>query len=105
MMKYLGTIGTITVQLDVTDQDHPALIVNDNAQGENLVQLLSDEPLIVDWIDGSTDHIVLRLDYTPDVDKRIVDLVDLLVTTRYAIPHLVQLTLDEAEFTEAINGA
>jgi hypothetical protein len=92
-LKPLGKIGALTVQLDITDPDHPALIVNDNAQGENLVQLLSDEPLLVDWLDGSTDHIVLRLAYTPDVDKFIVDLVDLLVTTRYAIPHLVQLSL------------
>ena len=89
-LQSLGIIGTIHAQLNVTDPDNPALILNDNAQAEHLAQLLSPEPLVVDWLSESADHIVLRVAYTPDVDKRIVDLVDLLVSTRYAIPHLVK---------------
>ena len=92
-LKPLGAIGSIVAQLDISDPDNPALILTDNAQAEHLAHLLSPEPLIVDWVSESADHIVLRIPYTPAVDSLIVDLVDLLVTTRYAIPHLVQLSL------------
>ena len=92
-MKTLGHIGSILVKLDISDPTHPELILNDNAQAEHLAALLSPEPLIIDWLDNTTDHIVLRLAYTSEVDRLIVDLIDVLGSARYAIPGIVQLVL------------
>jgi hypothetical protein len=94
-MKILGHIGSILVKLDISDPEHPELILNDNAQAEHLAALLSTEPLVIDWLDDTTDHIVLRLAYTPDMDHLIVDLIDVLISIRYAIPGIVQLSLLE----------
>jgi len=92
-LKPLGAIGSIIVQLDVTDPDQPALILNDNVQAEHLAALLSPDPLVVDWVDEQADRVVLRIPYTPAMDRLIVDLIEVLGSVRYAIPGIVQLSL------------
>ena len=88
-LKQLGTIGDIAVQLDVTDPDHPVLILNDNAQAERLACLLtpSNQPFDLDW-NGSDDPdaTILRVAYTPDVDRRIADVINVLTTLYFAVP-------------------
>lgn len=93
-LKQIGHIGSILVQLDCSDAAHPALILNDIPQAEHLAQLLSPEPLVIDWLgENFPDCVVLSLAYTPDVDRLIVDLIDTLGSVRFAIPGLVQLSM------------
>jgi len=86
-LKPLGTIGNVTVQLDMTDAKQPALILNDNALAEHLATVISPEqPLVVDWLDEWKDHVILRLTYTPAVDRRIADIINTLMAIYDAVP-------------------
>ncbi len=93
-LKQLGTIGDIAVQLDVMDPDHPVLILNDNAQAERLAALLSpdpNQPLDLDWQDShDPDSTILRLTYTPALDRRIADVINVLTTLYFAVPDQVR---------------
>jgi len=84
-MKKLGYIGNILVKLDLSDPAHPELILNDNAQSEHLTALLSTDPLVLDWLDDTTDHIVLRIAYTPDTGRTIADLIHVLVMAQLLV--------------------
>ena len=90
-LKPLGTIGSVTVQLDTTDAKQPALILNANALAEHLATLISPEqPLVVDWLDEWKDRVILRLNYTPAVDRRIADIINTLMAVYDAVPNQVR---------------
>lgn len=93
-LKDLGYIGNVHVQLDLSDPAQPALILSDNAQAEHLAGILSPDPVIVDWLDETDDHTVIRVPITASVDRIIVDIINTLGTVRYSIPGLVQIGLD-----------
>lgn len=93
-LKAIGQIGPITVQLDTSDPNAPVLILNDNAQAERLAALLSpdpNQPLDLDWRDcNDPDGTILRVTYTPAVDRRIADIINALLAVYYAVPSQVR---------------
>ncbi len=93
---YLGYIGGARIWLE-PDATLALLIVEATPQGTWLARLLSpDPPQPVTLRQPDLPHVpALRVPYTPDVDRLIVELVEVLGGARYLVPGLVQLSLFE----------
>lgn len=91
---YLGYIGGVRVWLDNGTGGWwpPALLIDSTHQGEQLAALLSPDPPVVDMYGDSP---VLRVAYTPALDRLIVELINVLGSARYAMPGLVQISIFE----------
>lgn len=93
---YLGYIGGARLWLE-PDPTLAMLIIEATPQGTWLARLLSpDPPQPVMLSQPDMPHVsALRVPYTPDVDRLIVELVEVLGGARYLVPGLVQLSLLE----------
>ena len=91
---YLGYIGGVRVWLDSEGDGWrpPSLLMDSTHQGEQLAALLSPDPPVADTYGDSP---VLRVAYTPALDRLIIELINVLGSARYAMPGLVQMTIFE----------
>lgn len=97
LFKTIGKIGDIVVRLDGTDPEHPAIVLDDNAQAERLAGLLCDpnRPLEIDWQDSDNpDGTIIRIPYTPVVDSRIADLINVLGRVYFGTPENVRAKVE-----------
>jgi hypothetical protein len=79
--------GDLHIALQVDGLNGQRLLIPTTSQGERLAELLLDGPP-----EREGDRFVVP--HSPDVDQRILDLIDTLTTVRWAHPSLTQLTLD-----------
>ena len=92
---YLGYIGGARIWFD-DDPNLPTLFVEATPQGTWLARLLSPDPLrpvLISRTDMLQGNRSLCVPYAPDVDRIIVELVEVLGGARYLVPGLVQLSL------------
>jgi hypothetical protein len=96
---YLGYIGGARLWFE-PDPAIPALLVEATPQGGWLARLLSADPprpfTLHRAEQGDEWGVrVIRVPYTPSVDRLIIELVEVLGSARYLVPGLVQLSMLE----------
>jgi len=93
-ITYLGYVGGVRIWLDSQGDgwQPPALLIDSTHQGEQLAALLSpDLPVAATYGDSP----VLRVAYTPALDRLIIELINVLGSARYAMPGLMQMSMFE----------
>jgi hypothetical protein len=73
----------ISIKNNATGEQY--ILIEASVLGANLAKTLGKH----DLKDG-----FYAIKHTPDIDKRITDLIDALIAIRYAHPQLMQLSLD-----------
>ena len=93
----LGYIGNARIWLEA-DPALSMLLIEGTPQGNWLARLLSPDPpqVVTQHLAGiGQDVQVIRIPYTPDVDRLIFETIDVLGSARYLAPGVVQLELFE----------
>lgn len=91
----LGYIGGARLWFE-SDPALSALLIESTPQGTWLARLLSPdppEPFTLRLASIQQNLRVIRVTYTPSVDRLIIELVEALGGARYLVPGLVQLSL------------
>jgi hypothetical protein len=79
--------GDLDIALQEDGLDGQRLLIPVTSQGERLAELLLDG-----LPEREGDRFIVP--HSADVDQRILNLIDMLTTVRWAHPSLTQLTLD-----------